>query len=136
MNLHLARQLLRKAAWAPLAVLIFHSTAAAIYSHEPYVDPIAHFLGGLAIAYFIRHSAIVFLPGVKDTSPLALDLLAFGLANTIAVLWELGELGSDLFLGSNIQNSARNVLRDLSLGGTGALLHFIFCRFSQSKRSA
>lgn len=113
--------LFRATAWAPLAVLVFHSGAAAVFGHEPYVDPISHFLGGVAISYFLFHAVVALVPGVGAAPRVVAILMAFGLAVTTAVTWELGELGSDLVLGTNIQHDARNVLRDLALGTGGAL---------------
>jgi hypothetical protein len=48
-----------------------------------------------------------------------LDLSSFGLTTTIAVLWEIGEFLSDVFLGTNIQHDVANTMRDLILGMAG-----------------
>lgn len=42
----------RGALWAPIIVLIARGIAGKLFGHEPYVDPIMHFSGGLGIAFF------------------------------------------------------------------------------------
>ena len=110
-----------EAAWAPVTVIALHVVLAKIFGHEPYVDPCVHFLGGAAMAFFVRRCAALGPQFVGSPSPLGLDLMAFGLACFAAVFWELGELGSDLVLGTNIQKDAHNTLRDLALGVAGAV---------------
>lgn len=114
--------LIRDAAWAPAGVLLIHAVAGRLWGHEPYVDPVMHFLGGAAVAFFFRRAAVISEEILGAPSPLALDLVAFGLACTAALFWEFGELLSDLVLGSHIQVSAANTLRDLALGLTGAVV--------------
>lgn len=130
------RELLLSAAWAPLAVLVLHAWAGAFFGHEPWVDPIAHCLGGAAIAFFVRRAAGTAREALGAISPLGLDLLAFGLAVSAAVAWELGELASDLFLGTRIQVDARNVLRDLALGAAGAIAYVAASRVTRRSRVA
>ncbi len=116
------KQLAREVAWAPITVFVAHEVAGGIFGHEPYVDPVMHFLGGAAMAYFLRRVAKLSPRLLGSPSALALDLLAFGMTGFVAIVWEFGELGSDIFLGTNIQFSAANTLRDLGLGLGGAVL--------------
>jgi len=118
-------RLLRDAAWAPLGVVLLHVVAAHFLGHEPYVDPVMHFLGGAAIAFFLRRAAEIGRPLVGEPSPLGLDLMAFGLAVVAGLVWEFGEFLSDVFLGSHAHTSVGNTLRDLLLdllGAAGLLL--------------
>jgi hypothetical protein len=104
---------------------VFHEVAAFTFGHEPHVDIIAHFTGGIASAFFIRHSAVIGRRYLGEMTALGLGLLAFGLTCVVALLWELAELSSDIYLGTFIQRSARNTLRDLALAALGAMLFLI-----------
>jgi len=122
------RLLLKEVAWAPFAVIVGHWLFADIFGHEPYVDPIMHFLGGAAAAYFLRRLAELSPAMVGRPSKLGHDLLAFGLCCVAALIWEFGELASDIFLGTNIQRSAPNTLRDLALGASGGFAVLLLLR--------
>jgi hypothetical protein len=113
--------ILRKAAWAPAAVLVAHELGARAFGHEPLVDPVMHFLGGSAIAYFVYRVCRIGGGYLGAPSRLVIDLLALGLACVVALMWEFGEFLSDRFLGSHAHTSVGNTLRDLFLGMVGAL---------------
>ncbi len=121
-------QLLKRAAWAPLGVVILHAICGDIFGHEPYVDPIMHFLGGAAIAYFLRAAAELFSRLTGPLTDWGFDLMSFGLASVAAVVWEFGEWLSDVWLGTNIQHSGSAPLRDLALGLFGAAAYLLFRR--------
>ena len=115
-------KLLRTAAWAPLSVLFVHWMASRIFGHEPWVDPIMHFLGGAAIAYVVLRWAPLAAKQLGELRPLGRDLLAFGMACTAAVLWEAGEFASDMLLRTHVQLGRVNTMRDLVLGVAGGLV--------------
>jgi hypothetical protein len=119
----------RVAAWAPLSVLIGHSVFAKIFGHEPYVDPVMHFSGGVAAAYFFRKVSALAPEALGALTEDARDLLSFGLTCSIALFWEIVEFSSDTFLGTTVQTSNANTMRDLILGVVGALVFLIFRRF-------
>ena len=108
--------------WPGLVVLVAHAILGTIFGHEPYVDPVMHFSGGVAAAYcFIR------LPRLApryfgEPTPLTRYLFSFGLVTVVAVFWEFGEYLSDIFLGTRIQRSIGNTLRDLLNGMLGAMV--------------
>ena len=106
----------REVSWAPLTIIILHAIAGKVFGHEPYVDPVMHFLGGVAVAFFLRQTAIIAAPLLGTLKPLTLDLLAFGLSCTATLYWEIGEYIVDLVFGTNIQISKMNTMRDLILG--------------------
>jgi hypothetical protein len=110
----------REAAWAPASVWVAHEMAARMFGHEPYVDSVMHFLGGGAMAFFVHR--VCRLGGILLGAPsrLVIDLLAFGLTSSVAVMWEMGELLSDRFLGTHAQLGGVNTMRDLFLGMLGA----------------
>lgn len=132
MSASLARTLgkvAREAAWAPIAVLILHEVAGRIWGHEPHVDPVMHFLGGLAAAFFFRHAASTAGTLLGRPTPLALDLLAFGLTCAVALFWEFGEFASDRLLRTTVQRGLQNTMRDLMLGVSGGFLYLAARRF-------
>lgn len=113
-------RLLGQAAWAPAAVVLAHAAASRLWGHGPYVDPVMHFLGGMAVAYFFRCAASLPLLGISN--PLSRDLLALGWACIAALLWECGEFASDQLFGTSIQVSVADTMWDLILGMCGAIL--------------
>ena len=113
----------REAMWAPLAVVIVHWLAGGWLGHEPFVDPVMHFLGGMAAAFFVWHGATCARGYVGDLSHIALALLALGLATTAAVGWELAEFLSDSYRGTHMQRGIANTMRDLFLGVSGAVVY-------------
>jgi hypothetical protein len=125
----------RVASWAPLSVLIGHSVFARIFGHEPYVDPVIHFSGGAAAAYFFRKVSALTPEALGALTEDARDLLSFGLTCSVALFWEIVEFSSDTFFGTNVQLSNANTMRDLILGVIGALVFLIFRRFSLRKMS-
>ncbi len=80
-----------------------------------------HFLGGAAVAFFVRRSAQIAKAYVGPMTPLGLDLLAVGLTCLIALLWEFGEYLSDIWLGTNTHPTVAHTLADLFFGVAGAI---------------
>jgi hypothetical protein len=126
--LHDLARLLRQAAWAPIGVVVAHEIVARIFGHEPVVDPIMHFSGGMAGAYFARRAVAVCPRLFGAPTPFAADLLAFGSTSAAALFWEFGEELSDIYLGTHGQTSVWNTLRDLELGVAGALTFLLLRR--------
>ena len=118
----------RVAIWAPISVIVLHSILGGIFGHEPVVDPIMHFMGGVAAAFFFYQAAFYSGRYLGILSPLALGIMAFGLAATAAVVYEIGEFASDVFFGTNIQRDVSNTMRDLILGVMGGGL-FVLIRW-------
>ena len=127
----------RGAAWAPLSVLIGHSVFARLFGHEPYVDPIMHFTGGVAAAYFFLKASLMGNEVLGALTDFSRDLLSFGLTCSIALFWEIVEFGSDTFLGTNVQKGNADTMHDLILGMVGALVFLLLRRLlSRQKRSS
>jgi hypothetical protein len=122
-------RILRDAAWAPAAVLIFHQVAIRLHIRSR-LDHLIHFLGGAAAAYFFYRAVKIAAPYLGKLQKLTRYLLAFTLTCTIAVFWELAEFASDKLRGTHIQQSISETLWDLISGVTGATvclaLIFIF----------
>ena len=109
-----------RAAWPGLVVFVAHAVLGERFSHEPIVDPIAHFSGGCAVAFAMLILMRDARPWFGQLTRLTHALVAIGVGSLIALAWELGELTSDLIGGTHIQSDAHNTLRDLALGVTGA----------------
>lgn len=127
-TLHKLVRLTLRAAWAPVAVYVLHAVVAGLYRHEPYVDPVMHFLGGAAMAFFISAACTNDVKVLGAPSRLAVELMSFGLTCAVGLIWELGELFSDRFLGSHTQVSVANTLRDLALDALGAVAYLLLAR--------
>jgi hypothetical protein len=122
----------REALWAPVAVVVVHWVAGRQWGHEPYVDPVMHFMGGAAVAFFFLRAAECGRRYLGDLSLLARALLALGLSALAAVAWEFGEFLLDRYRWGPLQRGLTNTMRDLFLGVGGALLyigtHAVFAR--------
>lgn len=116
------RGLLARAGWAPLSVVGLHALAAALFGHEPRLDPAMHFLGGSAIAYFLAHAVEEWDEHFGLPSPWARSLVVFCLAATAALFWEFAEFAAGTALGLYSQLSLKETMGDLLFGCAGALL--------------
>jgi hypothetical protein len=113
---------LLQAAWAPLWVLASFPPVLAAAGESPAVpvDAVFHFLGGVAGAYFVERAYAALPETLGRPSALALRLIALCVVCLAAVLWELGELASDVYLGTRMQADAPELLSDVFLGIAGA----------------
>jgi hypothetical protein len=125
-------QVCREALWAPMAVIIVHGVAGEMFGHEPYVDPVMHFSGGLAAAFFFSRSCLIGPELFGKPSRLGIDLLALGLTCAAALFWEFGEFLGDQYFGINVQPGLGNTMRDLFLGVLGATVFLIVARCVRS----
>lgn len=121
----------REAAWAPLLVLGLSFAGAHFfdaYTRFPSLDMPAHFLGGIAAAYFLWCAL-----AHAQTAGYALKAnpLAVVLAGTaaVAIMWEvLFELLADHFLKSAMQHGVRDTLADVFFGFAGACAYLVVRR--------
>lgn len=116
--------LLRVAAWAPIFVLILH----AIVLRTPWrlsLDWLLHFLGGASTAYFLFYAARLLPQVLGHLRMLTHYMLAFGLTCAIAVGWEVVEFSSDQILGTQVQQSLVETMRDLICGVLGAVFSLV-----------
>lgn len=117
-------QLLKTAAWAPVAVLMVH----AIVIRSPWHDELnhfIHFLGGAAIAFFFLRAVELSAETLHMKMPLGIaHAAAFTVACTAALFWEVGEFASDYLLHTQVQDNVVETMLDLIAGacGAGALL--------------
>jgi hypothetical protein len=129
-------QICRAALWTPIIVLIVHSIAGKIFGHEPYVDPIMHFSGGLAIAFFCWRACLIEPEFLGKPSRLGIDLLAYGLTCAAALFWEFGEFIGDQVRGTNVQRGLGNTMRDLFLGTLGGIVFIVGARLVRSSKKS
>jgi hypothetical protein len=123
-NQYILFQIGIKAAWAPPAVFFLHSLAAKQWGHEPYVDPVMHFSGGMAMAFFFWQSAECCQRYLGNLSVMALAFIVLGMTTFTAIAWEIMEYGIAIHNGETrwLNRNFLNSLRDLALGISGALL--------------
>lgn len=114
------RRVLVRAGWAPLAVVGFHAGAAALFGHDPRLDPTMHFLGGSAIAYFIGRAILEWNEFFGRPSPWGRTIVIFCMATTVAVFWEFMEFTIGAALGLYSQLSLKETMGDLFFGCAGA----------------
>jgi hypothetical protein len=117
-------EIVRRAAWAPLAVLVVHA-AAAWLGWRREADNLVHFLGGAAAAYFTLRCLEILGPllgAMRRGTRLA---VAFFGACTAAVFCELVEFASDSWLGTEVQQSLRETMLDLVAGVAGAAVTLV-----------
>ena len=117
--------------WAPILVFgthVFLSRALHAYEIWPPIDIPMHFMGGLAVAFFISRCFQVLPRGeIRKSRTDLLELVLIGsLTAPAAVFWEFAEFGVDQFFGTNIQVSLANTMQDMALGIGGASLFIVF----------
>ena len=86
-----------------------------------------HFLGGIAIAYFLSScfAAIprdAFSPRLR---PLAQFVFIFSLTATTAVFWEFIEFVSDAYFRTHALGDVNDTLQDMALGISGGIVYIL-----------
>jgi hypothetical protein len=118
------RRVFAAGGWAPLAVFLLHvviDRGFDGYATWPHGDVPMHFLGGVAMCFFLARMVRPLLPATPGARTLLLEcLLAGGLTVTAAVVWEFAEFALDHAAGTNLQVSLANTMQDLALGIVGA----------------
>jgi hypothetical protein len=112
-------RLLREALWAPLAIVLL---AVAVGRLRAAADLwwLVHVLGGAALAFCYLRAIDIGRAWLGVLRPPAKYLLAFGLACTTAVGWEIGEFIIDQLAGTALQEGNLDTMSDLILGTGGA----------------
>jgi hypothetical protein len=111
--------------WPPIFVFLLHAFLVGvihIYDFYPWLDGPMHYLGGLSMAYSV-FMAWTYLQARRAIRPIDrfIELvLVFTSVTTIAVFWEFGEYLLDRFLGTDLQVSLPNTMKDLLMGILGA----------------
>ena len=113
-------QLILRAGWAPVAVLIFHRVVFNTPWRQP-LDFAMHYSGGVAISFFLWHALDCFASWFGTLTSFARYVFTFALACTVGLFWEFAELFSDVVYHTRIQHSIHETMRDLIADATGAL---------------
>ena len=118
-------------AWAPLTVLVVHRYAGAAWGHEPYIDPVIHTFGGLAMAHMLSILIVRAQEHVGRLTPLGNELMVFGLTAFVTLAWEVGEYFLSAYYNAHLQRSIAETIRDMVLGVVGASVYLIVARLAR-----
>ena len=108
-----------RAAWAPIAVLIFHGIIAKTSLRQP-LDFLMHFLGGASIAFFLLTMLEPFPMVFGPVSAFGKYVFAYALACTVGVFWEFLEFFTDTYWHTHVQQSLHETMSDLVADAVGA----------------
>jgi hypothetical protein len=117
----------------PATILLLHIIAVKVfdlYAIYPHLDILAHFLGGVSIAYtaylvirFVQIERVI----AKLDKPI-ITLLVITTTATTSVLWEFAEFLLDYFFHTDLQISLANTMQDQFFGVLGGLCLVILLR--------
>lgn len=112
----------------PTTVLVIHLIRYQIRPDLPILDVVAHFFGGLAIAWM----GIILVRGLRDINDIPpetphwlTDYAVLGTVFIAGVLWEFMEWGADTFLGTHSQFTIPETMGDLLMDFLGGLLFLL-----------
>jgi hypothetical protein len=105
--------------WPPFAVVAGHSLLAVPFGHRTELDPIFHFLGGVAGALSLWR-ALELSQATRFNAPRTRSIAILVVMLAVVLLWELAEFGSDRFRGTHIQRGWLDTGSDIVLGLIGA----------------
>jgi hypothetical protein len=121
--LSIAVELILRAGWLPLLVLVGHYSAARAGGYEvfPALDIPMHLIGGVAVghSFHVALGVLVRRGAMRDPGRVVrtVGLLAF--VGLMAVLWEVAELGVAFSRGTHHRMTLDDTLLDLLLGFLG-----------------
>jgi hypothetical protein len=126
----IAARLIARAGWAPILVFglhIFLARATHVYQTYRWSDVPMHFLGGLAIAYFLSScfSALPrdsISPGYRPAVQFVFVITA---TVTAGVLWEFAEYAADAIFSTRQLGDVFDTLQDLALGMSGGTTYML-----------
>ena len=117
--------------WAPLAVLLLAWCIGRTHiAHE--IWWLFHVVGGIALAGF-------FLAGIdalRVVHPVARYVVAFALACSGALGWELMEFAVDQLSGTHLQEGLVDTMSDLMLSVCGAAVYLGYAALPRRERKA
>ena len=121
-------EIVLRALWLPLAVLLLHlfgMFVLGVYDMVSHLDVLTHLVGGAAIAWFFRRSLGILrrhriLEPVDTRSDV---LILLGLVCAATVAWEMGEYVLDSLAGTRWQQSLEDTLKDQLSGLVGGVVY-------------
>lgn len=123
-------------AWAPITVLVLHEFLS-VKGWRTQIDWFNHFSGGLAFTYFAWKCLPLLSTWIGTLTPIGRLGCAFLSGCTAALLWDIAEFASDVFLLTEIQQSIRETMMDLVngfLGSTTTVIILGIREYRASKR--
>ena len=121
-----------------LLMLALHAVLIGFDAYTaPHVDSVMHFTGGIALGILVFGllSYAVKLRWIPPPGRLLLFILIFSLVTTGAVFWEFSEWILDAILGTSMQPSLGDTMKDLALGQFGAVVYALAVTSSIERRS-
>ncbi len=121
-------QLLARAGWAPAFVFLFHifiTYAVNWFTLFPQIDIPMHFLGGVAMAYFLWSCFAALPEGAIEVTlrPLAAAIFIVSLTATTTIFWEFAEFAFDAVFNVQMQGGLEDTLLDMALGVVGSITY-------------
>ena len=108
-----------------ILMLALHMVLLRIDAYSaPHVDSFMHFAGGITLGVLACGvlSGAVKLGWILPPGRLLLFVLIFSLVTTGAVFWEFFEWSADTIMGTRMQLSIGDTMKDLLLGQFGAIV--------------
>jgi len=127
-------RLLREALWAPLAIVLLAIAVGRLHGADN-LWWLVHVLGGGALAFCYLRAIDIARATFGALRPPAKYLLAFGLACTTALAWEMGEFIIDQLVGTALQEGNLDTMSDLILGTGGAAAYLAWHALASQRNS-
>ncbi len=123
-------QLLARAGWAPASVFLLQVFITYVLNWDtlfPQVDIPMHFIGGVAMAYFLWSCFAALPERAIEVSlrPLAAAVFVISLTAATAMLWEFAEFTFDALFGTRMQGGLEDTLLDMALGVFGGITYVL-----------
>jgi hypothetical protein len=115
-----------------VTVLVLHEFLS-VESWRTQIDWFNHYAGGLAFTFFAWKSLPMLFPWTGQLTFTGRLGAAFLAGCTAALLWDIGEFASDLFLGTAIQKSIHETMMDLVNGVLGTTTTVLVLTFQGRK---
>ena len=115
-------------AWAPLVVFAL----SWVVGRMPFATNVwwlFHLAGGMALAFFFLRA----IDTLRMVHPVARYVVAFAMACTVALAWELAEFALDQLLRTALQEGLLDTMSDLMFAVCGAALYLSYAAFTESK---
>ena len=122
---------IRKTGWAPGSVFVFYVVAAKVfglYLRYPDLDIPTHFVGGIAISYFLFEALVNIEAAVGQIPSIIRSVFVFTCVGTIAGFWEFYEFIYDHLFGTNTQISISDTMSDMFFGMLGSFVFLVLRR--------
>ncbi|MES2922141.1 MAG: hypothetical protein V4819_11375 [Verrucomicrobiota bacterium] len=119
--------------WAPITVLVFHQFVS-INDWRTEIDWLNHYSGGLSFSYFAWKCLPYLSRWTGNPSSLGRLMISFLSGCTAALLWEIAEFSSDLFLHTTIQKAVNETMMDIVNGFLGTMTAILILGFLESRR--